>query len=122
MKNHKPIHIFCETFNMNFYVSYGVPIDELRVAVKKRTGLEFDPQEDFRDGYCLEFLRQGITDTIWIWTRRKELCALVHECLHAVHFTMRDRKIRQGKETDEVSCYLLAMLIRKIFKKGKGKR
>lgn len=50
-----------------------------------------------------------------------DIPALVHECLHAVHYTFRSMRIELSEGSEEVFCYYHQWLVNSILKKAKLK-
>jgi len=117
MKKHRPRCIYDPLFQTNFWASYGVPAKKFVKAVKDYVGIEIK-LDDIGPGRCYKFGSE-VGDIIWVWTKAKDLPMLAHECLHAVHFALNDKKVFLSDCTDEVYCYMLQMLMDKILKGGK---
>jgi len=107
----KPIHIFEDMYGVNFYISYGVPYDTHKRAVKKYIDIEIG--ESHGDGKVSGFQKDGEI-LYWIWTSSKNKALLVHEITHAVICCLKDRGFTCSTDSDEAYAYLAQYLFRKI--------
>lgn len=113
-RRHVPKHIFDEIFLNNYWISYGVPFKDI-VAAWQREGITVGLERE-TDGRCLEFDSKKGKHVIWIWTRRRNLSHLAHECLHAAIWTL-DNKMKLAPDNEEAYCYLMEMLMRKAIER-----
>lgn len=115
----KPIFIYNETFRTNIYVSYGIPAEEYRRSVKKYMGVELDtiPEGVYGKMNVFEENKTG-NGIIWIWTKDKDVSHLAHEAMHVVINDLTERGIKVSNESDEIFCYYLQMIIRKVLENG----
>jgi len=117
-KRHTPQHIYSEIYMTNYYISYGVDPKSFKDSIRRILGVYL--MKELKGGYCGHFEDVGKSGNtiIWIWTRRKSISTLAHECFHATAYTLRGR-MQLGNETDEAYAYLMEMLVRKIMERKK---
>lgn len=112
MKVNKPKHIYCETLQINFYVSYGVSV----VYWAKQVGEFSDYKRDLEIGgsVCgtVESVKVKGDTFYWIWTKERSLDDYAHECFHAIVMALDWKGIRMCDASEEVYAYLLARLMR----------
>lgn len=107
-------HIYCNTFRINYWVSYGVSEKKFIKSVKKIFDKNFN--HELRSGFCGVFHTSTGEDIYWIWTKNKDIPVLVHECLHAVGESLSRRGVKFYPEEDEVYSYQLEMLMRETLR------
>ena len=117
MKKHTPIYIWSPLILENYYVSYGVPKKLFKDAVKRILNYDLDYRE-LHFGYCMVFERNDDNRIIWIWTKTKNVSALAHEAVHAAYYSLED-KMKWGKDTHEMYCYLVQMIVQNTLKPQK---
>lgn len=120
-KKHIPLHIYDETYKVNFYVSYGVKSEEFKRAVKRILRLDKELEnilENLGCGKCIEYKTdEGVI--LWIWTKYKNPWQLAHECFHGMCFVMDAIKMPLRSENDEAYAYLLESIMRRTLKTSK---
>ena len=115
MKHHIPLHIYDEVFGRNFYVSYGVAAEELQRSVKINIGKEWEAVINKGDnGKCM-FFESPKCNIIWIWTKKRDVTILAHECLHASFYAFGERTIKLDDNSQELFAYYISMLMRKTL-------
>lgn len=113
MKN-KPLHIYCKTFQQNYYIFYGVSKKELQKSLYKIFDIK-ENTEEYLDGRCF-ILEKKNNSIICIWTEKKRLPTLVHELVHAAIFMCQLRNIKIDAE-DEIVPYTVNMLLKEVIEK-----
>lgn len=121
----KPYHIYCETFMVNYYVSYGVPKEAYRKAVKKY--LACQAPKDLSSGnmtiyHPADYHPADHLPIYWIWVEEKDLSCLVHEVFHAVYAVLDNKGVVLCDESEEVFAYQIEMLLRLILANEAKKR
>jgi len=114
-KKHVPQHIYDEIFGTNYWVSYGISYSRWREAVQRTLGYKLPPNERI-GGTCKHFESENGSEVIWIWTKRRKVYWLAHECFHAVHFAL-ENKVPLTLESSETYAYLIEFLMERILKK-----
>lgn len=122
-KTHHPIYYYDETFRINYYISYGVP---LNVWIESAIHHICHPGEydDSVQGAVRIFNQTRLCKgkdkgkiienrVAWIWTLKKDIHTLYHECGHAIKDSMRYVGVPTCIETDEVYLYQVEMLVKK---------
>ena len=110
-------HIYDEVFQTNYYVYYGVKPSEYKDEVIRITGSEADDL-NLIDGKMNVYENEGIP-IVFIWTRKKSVSCLAHECMHAVHYTLNDKWLELSDKTDELYAYYMQYLMREILEGDK---
>lgn len=119
MKKHTPIKIWDSLFLMQYYVSYGVSRSAVKKAVKETLGANAAKNIPLIgvDGLASHYTDSKGVSIVWIWTLRKDISVLAHECFHAVSYTMQDKSVPLNTSTQEVFAYMLEMLIHAVLEK-----
>lgn len=119
MKKHTPLKIWDSLFLMQYYVSYGVSRGSVKKAVKETLGVDIPKDMTLigTDGHAIHYKAENGEVAIWIWTIRKDVEILVHECFHAMSYTMQAGDIPLNRSTEEVYVYALEMLVHAILEK-----
>lgn len=107
----KPHHFYSDLYFQNFYFCPGWKKNE----VEKFFNVELDQ-------YC-----RGITMTtengIAIWIQDNVLIGcLVHECIHAANFLLKQKGVIASHENDEPLAYLVQWIFENCEKKIKRKK
>ncbi len=110
-----PKHIYDEVYMTNYYVFYGWKAKDFKDWYKRK--YNEDLEYELLSGFCRVEPRNNCR-IIFIWTNKKDISTLVHECLHATFFTLENRFVL-SYENDEAYCYLLESLVRRISKGDK---
>lgn len=114
-KRHKPKHIYDELFQVNYYISYGVEGKDFVKAVQRFTGV-YILVENLKDGKCLLIENKKSKNFIvWIWTKKRRIPELAHECVHAADYALSE--LMPNAISTETFAYTVQMLIRKALEK-----
>lgn len=96
-------HLYHTTYKVNIWVCYGTPDNYFKKQMKNE--LDLDIQDYLPNGQCLANSKKAV---YIIWTRKKYLPDLVHECFHATFFILKDKGLKLDDSSDEAYAYLLA--------------
>lgn len=98
---------YCELYYQNYYFFVGYPEEIFNEYLKKEHSYVRETKDS--NGACML-----IDSHILIWTKKVEdLGALVHECVHAAHFTLSYRGIDIRDSDAEAMAYLTDYIFRK---------
>lgn len=113
------VHAYNETFKQNYYLVTRCTHRELLGVIMRQSEVHPD-QESMRP--FMDENRIPAATTVWIpatsqifiWLRdSSDITSLVHECVHAVQYTLDHR----GVNDRETSAYLTEYLFRKFMEK-----
>ena len=108
-------HIYDFVFQQNFYFIPAKNEEEFRKKCKKQLGkIEFKEELDNdKDGGFSVYQQNGAPVCfLWAHTPRH----IIHECWHAVSWTLRKKGINLTDDSDEAFAYLLGFLTEQILK------
>ena len=119
MKNKKPpigiIPIFVDVLTHNIFVSYGISYKKF-VELQETYIIEVPLEEkEFGDGCCLLATHKSGQELLWIWTKRKSVATLAHECIHAIFKLFDSRGIPITYENQETFAYFVRYLIQEVL-------
>ena len=112
----KPGFFFCQTWMMNYWYFRGWPSNKFIKYCEKE--FKFTPEiSEKTSGKMIEHTDNKGT-RILIWTKeKKDLPTLVHECIHAAHFTLAAKGFKPDFYNDEPVTYLVQSIFRYALKK-----
>ena len=111
-KKHKPLEIYDDHFNTQYFVSYGVSYKRFKEAFVKKFGEAELIENVF--GLTARIKDDG-GEVYWIWTERKDVAVLAHEIFHATCMAMDFVGLHLCPESDEAYAYNISMLMRKVL-------
>lgn len=110
----KPKYIYSELFGVNIWVYYGWKDADFRRHVKKDTGCALEPNETER-GHWYLINTDKAKNLHCIWTRKKDVWTLAHECLHCVFNMLADKGIKYDDSSEELYTYYLELIMRQTL-------
>jgi len=105
----KPLKIYDEMYRNTFYVYYDWNYNNFVNYLLNNCKIDIS-QEFETEGKCIFNKDNG---NIHIYTNSKKIPILAHECLHAVHFAIKD--IGGMNDMEEIYTYYLEFLLNKIL-------
>ena len=112
IKKHKPQHIYCDTYGINYYISYGISREAYRDSVKRI--LKCEPAKATASGCATVYERDDGNVIYWLWTKKKNISHLAHEIFHVIYFSLSDRGFRLSDESQEAFAYQIEFLMDKV--------
>ena len=112
------LHIFDPSLSQNYFVIIGKPQREVIEIAHKQLGIKlgFDKECDGRFWVINHKFKGRITPTAFIWSGNK-VATIVHECFHAVWWSLNRKGILITKDNDEALAYHLEFLVKAILEK-----
>lgn len=108
----KPKYYYDECWRMNFWFFLGWKPSDTEKYLKKHW--QFDSLNWDRDAKTIHFDDEKGKQCIAIWLKdKKNIPALAHECVHAVHMCLDSRGVKPMFDNDEIEAYLTETLMRK---------
>ena len=86
----------------------------LQIIPDYREKVEIVDEEEKNGGECVDIVIDGKL-VIVFWCDLLDIDAVIHECLHAILFSVKSRGI--SKDDDESLCYMLGYLVTELFTK-----
>ena len=112
------LHIFDYTYRQNFWFFYAQDYKTYLKILWKRFKIKGDPV--VKSGKFSVYEQHGY-DVCFIWCPPAK-GNLVHECFHAISYTLRRRGLPLNDDTEEAYCYSLQFLVKTIMEALKSKR
>jgi len=106
--------IICPFYQAFIYIYIGVKYDFCVKDLKRQKITNDYILESGKDGLCLRLSNGSIV----IWTRKRDMFVIAHECLHGAQHILERAGIYMSYETREVYAYYFEWL----FKLCMGKR
>ena len=112
----KILHIYDWIYRQNYYYIPAKTHKEYRDICWKQLKCKIEEKETETGGGFNVFIQGKNQDTevCYIWANNKR--DIVHECFHAISYTLRHRDIPLNDDTDEVFAYALGFLVDEILK------
>lgn len=109
------LHIYDFIYRQNYYYIDVKTHKEYWDICKRQLNCDVGSKETKTDGGFNVF-KQGKdkTEVCFIWAKEKR--DIVHECFHAIDYTLRHRGIPLNDDTTEAFAYALGFLVDEIFK------
>jgi hypothetical protein len=109
------LHIYDWTYRQNYYYIRAKTHKEYREICEKELKCHIDiKQTETGGGFNVFEHGKDKTEVCYIWAADKR--SLVHECFHAVSYTLRSRGIKLTDDSDEAFAYSLGFLFDEIIK------
>ncbi len=108
----KPKHWHCDTWGENFWFFVGWPFEEFESYVEEHFNYLVRDGSIIRNGMYLR-LRKGCASVGLIWTAKKHMPTLAHECVHAAGACLESKGVIADWKNDEPLTYLVEALMRK---------
>ena len=114
----KIIHIFDPSLFQNYFIIVTSSQKEFLKIVKKELNLdlEYDESCDGHFYYIKSKIKGEITPIALLWCKNK-IATIVHECCHAVWWSLCRKGFKITQDNDEPLTYHLEFLIKAIFDK-----
>lgn len=100
---------YCKTWFVPVEFHIGMPWDRFAKDIKRRHECKIVKVEGCT-GKTLMLENRGDI-AIVVWTLRKDIDVIAHECLHAVNYILENRGVQASWGNDEAQAYLLTELI-----------
>jgi len=114
------LHIYDFTYRQNYYFIPAKTHTEYRKICKKELNNDIAPKDtETGGGFNVFDYGKDKTEVCYIWANEKR--DLVHECFHAISYTLRNRGIKLTDDSDEAFAYSLGFLVDEIFKNWRNK-
>jgi len=111
----KILHIYDWTYRQNYYYIPAKTHKEYMDICLKQLKVKIEPkQNETGGGFNVYTCGKEKTEVCYIWAENKR--NLVHECFHAVSYTLRHRGIPLNDDTEEAFAYAIGFLADEIFK------
>jgi hypothetical protein len=111
----KILHIYDFTYRQNYYFIPAKTHKEYREICKKQLRNDIAPRDkETGGGFNVFNYRKDKTEVCYIWASSKR--DIVHECFHAISYTLRNRGINLTDDSDEAFAYSIGFLADEIMK------
>jgi hypothetical protein len=107
------LHIYDFTYRQNYYYISAKTHKEYQDICWKELKCKIEDKKDSVGGEFNVFTPHSNTDVCYIWAKEKR--DIVHECFHAISYTLRSRGIKLTDDSDEAFAYALGFLVDEIF-------
>jgi len=115
-----PGFFFCPTWMMNYWYFIGWPPNKFIKYCEKE--FNHTPEIGESSGGKMIEISRGTKTRMVIWTRDKtDLGSLVHECIHAAHFTLQIKGFKPDFLNDEPVTYLVQSIFNHALKSARIK-
>lgn len=115
LKSKQPMHYFNEVYAANYWFFIGWSQASFKAYVNKHFSAHLDEKESSK-GECIEFNSDDGNNVVLIWVGdRKDVRAIVHECVHAASFTIQRIGWRHDPDNDEPFAYLVDTIFSKAL-------
>jgi len=112
-----PIKYYCELYNVHYEFYIGISLSTYNKITYKKYGYNLIDDLSIR-GHCSYCVDKSKNFIISIWVPdKKDLSAVVHECVHAANFTLESRGVKPCFDNDEPQAYLVQLIFNKATKK-----
>jgi hypothetical protein len=109
----KILHIYDFTYRQNYYYIPAKNHKEYRDICKKQLNCVIEPKDTETGGGFNVYINNK-TEVCYIWASCKR--DLIHECFHAISYTLRGRGLKLTDESDEAFAYALGFLVDEILR------
>ncbi len=107
------LHIYDFTYRQNYYYIPAKTHKEYREICLKELNCKIEPKDKETGGGFNVFVHRSNTEVCYIWASNKR--NIVHECFHAISYTLRSRGIKLTDDSDEAFAYAIGFLVDEIF-------
>lgn len=107
------LHIFDFTYRQNYYFILAKTHKEYRDICLKELKCKIQPKDKETGGGFNVFVHNNSTEVCYLWANCKR--DIVHECFHAISYTLRSRGIKLTDDSDEAFAYAIGFLTSEIF-------
>jgi hypothetical protein len=109
------LHIYDFTYRQNYYFIPAKTHKEYQDICWKQLKCKVEDKKYEVGGGFNVFMhgKKEATEVCYIWANNKR--DIVHECFHAVSYTLRHRGINLTDDSDEAFAYALGFLVNEIF-------
>lgn len=107
------LHIYDFTYRQNYYYIPAKTHKEYQDICWKELKCKIEDKGKSVGGGFNVFTHKSDTDVCYIWAKEKR--DIVHECFHAISYTLRSRGIKLTDDSDEAFAYAIGFLAEQIF-------
>ena len=100
------LHIFDFIYRQNYYFIRARNYDEYKDILKNQLNCIVEDKKDIGGKFNVFTQGKHKTEVCFIWANNKR--DLVHECFHAVSYTLRHRGLPLTDDTDEAFAYSIS--------------
>lgn len=111
----KILHIYDFTYRQNYYFIPAKTHKEYRDICWKQLKCKIEEKKTEKGGGFNVFMhgKNQDTEVCYIWANNKR--DIVHECMHAISYTLRHRGLPLNDDTEEAFAYAIGFLVDQIF-------
>jgi hypothetical protein len=109
----KILHIYDWTYRQNYYYIPAKTHKEYWDICKKQLKCDVSSKKK-ETGGGFNVFEQNKTEVCFIWAKEKR--DIVHECFHAIDYTLRSRGVVLDDNSTEAYAYALGFLVDEILK------
>jgi hypothetical protein len=107
----KPKKYYLDMFHMNVLYMYGWSKKAYTKYMKQH--YRMDPDIHSANGFTMHLSVAGEQDVIVIWTDRRDVTILAHECVHGANMVLDAVGVHPSFKNDETQAYLVQLILEK---------
>jgi len=114
------LHIYDFIYRQNYYFIPAKTHKEYQTICQKQLNCVIeDKKTETGGGFNVYTQGKHKTEVCFIWANNKR--DIVHECFHAISYTLRHRGIPLNDDTEEAFAYAIGFLTEQIFNNLKSR-